>query len=155
MKLFAKHPIKRTYITDPGSEKIKEIVEKYDLHAIVEEDLLTGNTQDKIDVYDDHVFFVIHLPKYDAAQKKYYANEMAFVITKEVVVSFTKYPTSHMEQIQTEFHQALEDKKHDDKIINSVSFLVYRILDAFYDKIINHLTKFTRDLNQVEEKLFI
>ena len=155
MKIFGKHPITRTHIASPSQEQIQEIVDTYDLHAIVEEDLLTGNTQDKIDVYDDHVFLVIHLPKYDPTQKKYYANEMAFVITKEVVVSFTKYPTSHMQQIQEEFQKALEDKKHDDKIVNSVSFLVYRILDAFYDKIINHLNKFTKDLNTVEEKLFV
>ena len=46
-------------MVDPDKKQIDKLVDKYDLHEIIEQDFLDFTTQDKIDVYDGCLFLVI------------------------------------------------------------------------------------------------
>ncbi|MDR2640349.1 MAG: hypothetical protein LBC61_03345 [Candidatus Peribacteria bacterium] len=50
------------------------------MHEIVIDDIIDLTTQDKIDVYDGHIFMVLHFPKYDDRNKRYESNEFSFVL---------------------------------------------------------------------------
>ena len=45
----------------PSKEYLDTLVDTYDLHEIIEEDILESSVQDKIDVYDNCLFLVLHL----------------------------------------------------------------------------------------------
>lgn len=53
------------HCSNPSDKDINELVERYDLHEIIEEDISEVNTQDKVDVYDDSIFLVLHFPKFN------------------------------------------------------------------------------------------
>lgn len=69
-----------THYSNPSKEEIVELVKKYDLHELVEEDLMELNTQDKIDVYDDQIAVVLHFPKLNIATNSYQLNEFNIVL---------------------------------------------------------------------------
>jgi magnesium transporter len=64
----------------PSKEEIKEIVDTYDVHELIEDDIAEKTTQDKIDVYDDCIFLVLHFPKYDKKTEKYLSNEFNIIL---------------------------------------------------------------------------
>ncbi|MBO4517234.1 hypothetical protein J5751_07625 [bacterium] len=70
----------RFHCSNPSEKDIKELVERYDLHEIIEEDISEVNTQDKVDVYDDSIFLVLHFPKFNQSTKAYYSNEFNIIL---------------------------------------------------------------------------
>ncbi len=140
----------------PSKEEIKEIVDTYDVHELIEEDITDKNTQDKIDVYDDAIFLVLHFPKYDKKSGKYMSNEFNIILGKKFIVSVTKYHTNHIESIREEYNQDLrEDEDRDEhKFKISPYYILYKIIDVMYDKVLLALQKFNQDLNELEEDVF-
>ncbi len=132
------------------------ICDKYMLHDLVVEDMLESHTQDKIDVYDDHLFLVVHFPKYSLARKKYILNEFNIVIKQDSIISFCTHETSEIEKIADMCKSMMEESlgEEDEKHIISPYFIVYRLLDGMYNKALLSLKKFTRDLMGLEEEIF-
>lgn len=142
------------HLTDPSHEEIEEIVKTYEVHDIIEEDIHSTNTQDKIDVYDDYMFLVVNFPKYDKVQGKYFANEFNIILGKKFIVTITNYDTNHIETIKKQFQEDLKDKEKDEEYKLSPYYVLYRVLDVMYDKTLNGLNKFVRDLHALEDQLF-
>ena len=140
----------------PSKEEIKEIVDTYDVHELIEEDIAEKTTQDKIDVYDDCIFLVLHFPKYDKKTEKYLSNEFNIILWKNFIISVTKYHTNHIEGIREEYNQDLrEDEDRDEhKFKLSPYYILYKIIDVMYDKVLFALHKFNLDLSSLEEEVF-
>jgi len=140
----------------PSKEEIKEIVDTYDVHELIEDDIAEKTTQDKIDVYDDCIFLVLHFPKYDKKTEKYLSNEFNIILWKDFIISVTKYHTNHIESIREEYNQDLrEDEDRDEhKFKLSPYYILYMIIDVMYDKVLLALHKFNLDLSDLEEDVF-
>lgn len=138
---------------NPPDSDVDEIVKKYDFHEIIEEDLKEENVQDKIDVYDDCVFLVLHFPKYNERKMRYYNNEFNIVLWKDYLITLTKYETNHITKIKEEYKDDIKANKAD-KYKISPYYILYRILDVMHDKILLSLTRFTKDLTKLEEWIF-
>lgn len=143
-----------THVVRPTSEQITAIAEEYDLHDLILEDVEDARVQDKIDVYDDHIFLVLHFPKYDVIKKRYFSNEFNIIIGKDYIISFTNYETSHIAAIRREFNEDIEHMEKSEKFKASPYFVLYTMIDVMYDKMMLALTKFQRDLTVLEDGIF-
>lgn len=142
------------HLIDPTHEEIAQIVEEYDVHDIIEEDIHAIDNQDKIDVYDDYLFLILHFPKYNKLQGKYFSNEFNIILGKKFIITISMYPTNHIQVIKDQYHADLQDKATGEDYKMSPYYILYRVLDVMYDKTLNGLNKFVRDLHAVEDKLF-
>jgi len=152
MSLFhAKKPT-RIHLSEPTEEQLHEVVDKYDLHTIVEDDLLSGIIQDKVDSYDDQLFLVTHFPKYDSGHDKYLANPLFVLIAKDTIITICKSPIS---KLQILFDQYIEGKTdQEDLMETSPYYILYKIIDVMYDKTLVSLNKFNKDIQILEQDLF-
>ena len=141
-----------THIAEPTEEQLKALVEKYDLHAIIEEDLLSGVIQDKVDSYDDHLFVVMHFPKFEAIQDKYYSNPLFFIVAKDAIITLSRHRISKLEKMHDEYQK--NSPEHDHDLVESPYYVMYKVIDAMYDKLLVSLGKFTKDIQVLEQDLF-
>ncbi|MCF7835276.1 magnesium transporter CorA family protein [Candidatus Gracilibacteria bacterium] len=142
------------HFTNPSSHELKEIVETYDVHDIIKQDIKENNTQDKIDVYDDSIFLVLHFPKYDKKTGKYYSNEFNIILGKDFIVSVATHHTNHIDNIRKQYSEDIKNKDPDEEFKVSPYYILYKIIDVMYDKVIGALNKFNQDLNKIEESVF-
>lgn len=140
-------------MADPTVHEIKSIVNEYDLHEIVEQDIKEINTQDKVDKYDDCIFLVLHFPKYEKKNEKYLSNEFNIVLGKDYIISVTKYATTHVEKIREWYHDEHKTKK-DEAYKLTPYYILYKMLDEMYDKVLKMIHKFNLDLSEIEDKVF-
>ena len=91
------------HLFEPQKEEITDLVEKYDLQELIEEDLFELTNQEKIDVYEDYMFIVVNFPKYNADNKKYFLNEFSIILGKNIIVTMTKFDTNHIKSIIEEY----------------------------------------------------
>ncbi|MDR0369962.1 MAG: hypothetical protein LBH96_05715 [Candidatus Peribacteria bacterium] len=138
------------HLVDPSHKDVEPLVEKYNLHEIIEQDFLDITTHDKIDVYDDCIFLVMRFPKYNPKTKKHFANHLHAILGKHFILTVTSYVTNNIQKIQDTYRtELLEDDAEEFKL--SPYYILYKIIDAMYDKVLTGLAKFSQDLVKIED----
>ena len=140
------------HTSNPSKKEIEEIKNKYDLHEIVEDDISEINTQDKIDIYDESMFLVLHFPKFNNKTKTHFSNEFNIILWKNFIISITWYETNHIDKIRKEYFDDL--KSGNEKFKVSPYYLLYVMIDVMYDKVLLALNKFKKDLHDIESWIF-
>jgi len=142
------------HLFEPQKDEITDLVKKYDFHELIEEDLLELTNQEKIDVYEDYMFIVVNFPKYNTEIKKYFLNEFSIILGKNIIVTMTKFDTSHIKSIIEKYSEELKTRESDEEFKISPYYILYKILDTMYDKSIKMLTQSSKDVVNLEEQLF-
>jgi len=139
------------HCANPTQKDLEEIKKTYDLHEIIEDDISEVNTQDKVDLYDDSIFLVLHFPKF-TKHWTYASNEFNIILWKNFIVSLTTYATNHIEEIRQDYIESLKNWKEEFR--TSSYYILYTMIDVMYDKVLQALNKFKQDLSEVEKKVF-
>ena len=140
-------------MVNPAHKDVAPVIEKYNLHEIIEQDLMDFTTQDKIDVYDDCIFIVMRFPKYNEKAKKHFANTLHAILGKNFILTITSHMTNNIQKIQDTYRAELEEEDAEEFKL-SPYYILYKIIDAMYDKALVGLGKFTRDLVRIEDEAF-
>ncbi|MFC2495084.1 MAG: magnesium transporter CorA family protein [Candidatus Absconditicoccaceae bacterium] len=147
--------IKWIHLSKPTHHQLEEAIKNLDLHEMVEQDLIEPSAHDKIDVYDDCIFLVIHFPKYNEKLGKYLSNEMNIILGRDFIITITKYPTNNIEKIRQEYEQEIKEEGEEaEEYKISPYYILYKIIDVMYDKILLGLNKFNLDLMEMEKQVF-
>jgi magnesium transporter len=146
--------IDRIHLFEPQKDEISELVQKYDLHELIEEDLFELTNQEKIDIYEDYMFIVVNFPKYNIETKKYLLNEFSIVLGKNIIITMTKFDTNHIKTIIDEYSEELKTRESDEDFKISPYYILYKVLDTMYDKSIKMLTNSSKDVALLEDQLF-
>lgn len=142
------------YAHAPKREYLDALVEKYHLHEIIEEDIFELTVQDKIDVYDNCMFLVMHFPKYKTERQKYITNEFNIIVGKDWIVTLTKYKTNHIARIRNTYANEMHAVQEGEAFKLSPYYILYELIDEMYDKVLTGLTMFTRELRAIEDIVF-
>lgn len=147
--------VDRLYENDPSQDYLNQLMSHYDLHELIEEDLVDWNIQDKIDAYDQCIFAVLHFPKYRAATDQYLQNEFNIVMGKDYIITLSKYTSTQLDRIKQQYEEMIETAESDEAYKISPYYILYRIMDVMYDKVIRGIKNFSKDLVELEETIFI
>jgi len=144
----------RYHLTSPSSSELNWLMEQFDLHEIIEEDLVEKSTQDKVDVYDQYLFVVLHIPKYNKDRGKYVLNEFKIILWKEFIVTIASRETAHFEKVKDWYIQQMDELEDDEQYKLSPYYVLYKIIDVMHDKVLRGLRYFGSDLRVMEEAVF-
>src|ERR1700760_841717 len=86
-------------IEHPGSLERTWLEEHFDFHALDLEDVLSRNQRPKIDVHDDYLFMVLHLPVFDPKPGRLGAGELALFVGPDYVVTIPNMPLQPVEYL--------------------------------------------------------
>lgn len=80
---------------------------------------------------------------------------MNIILGKDFIITLTKYPTNNIEKIRQEYEQEIKEEGDDaEEYKISPYYILYKIIDVMYDKIILGLNKFNLDLMEMEKQVF-
>jgi magnesium transporter len=83
----------------PGALERGWLEEHFDFHALDLEDVLSRNQRPKIDVYDDYLFIVLHLPVFDSAARRLGTGELDIFVGPGYVVTIPNQPLQPVEYL--------------------------------------------------------
>src|SRR5436305_14129268 len=63
-------------IEEPTATETAWLAEHYDFHELDLEDVLSTRQRPKIDEYEEYLFIVVHLPRYDKSVRRLHAAEL-------------------------------------------------------------------------------
>jgi magnesium transporter len=145
------HDEPNTHISKTSKKKITELVEKYEIHELVAEDLLGLHIQDKVDVYDDHLSLVIHFPKYNTKSQRYLLNEMTITIGKNWIITTSRFETNTIVALKDRLIKETQEYESDEKYKITPYYILYEMIDMMYDKTARILSNSATDVFKLEE----
>ncbi len=135
-------------ISEPDKTVIDTISKKYHLHEMIIEDILDINAQSKIDTSNDHFFVAMTFTKYLTAEHRYTFNEMDVIIGENLIITTTGLESTKMNDIFEKMKK--ETKEIDDSYKTSPYYILYKIIDGFYDKTLKSLAVSSQKLLDIQ-----
>lgn len=118
-------------------ETIETLAEEYDFNEMIIEDILSINAQTKIDTNSKYFFMALTFTKYITEKERYTFNEIDVVIGDHFIVTTTGLESETMNSVFEEISNETIHK--DEKYKISPYYILYKVIDQFYDKTIKSL----------------
>jgi magnesium transporter len=139
-------------IESPGSLERTWLEEHFEFHALDLEDVLSRNQRPKIDVYDDYLFIVLHLPVFDRVAGRLGTGELDIFVGSDYMVSIPNQPLQPVEYL---FERCRAKEELRDQLFSRGSgFLLYRLVDDSFDYCFPMLRKIGNKLDSLEDAIF-
>ena len=138
----------------PSKADIEELHKEFpSFHPLTLEDTLSPIQRPKIDVFDDHLFIVLHFPVFEKKTGRIVSAEVDIFIGKGFVVTLHD---SRIKPLVDFFGDILDDKKTRGKVFlkGSAGFLLYSILNKILDSAFPIIYKIDTELDITEDKIF-
>lgn len=139
-------------IERPGSLERAWLQEHFDFHALDLEDVLSRNQRPKIDVYDEYLFIVLHLPVFDSAAGRLGTGELDLFVGPDYLVTIPNQPLKPVEYL---FERCRSKEELREQLFTPGSgYLLYRLVDDSFDYCFPMLRKIGNKLDALEDAIF-
>src|SRR5215204_1799922 len=144
--------LRRVNIEWPGSLERSWLEEHFEFHALDLEDVLSRNQRPKIDVYDDYLFIVLHLPVFDPQAGRLGTGEPDVFVGPDYVVTIPNLPLQPVEYL---FERCRAKEELREQLFSRGSgYLLYRLVDDSFDYCFPMLRKIGNKLDALEDDIF-
>lgn len=139
-------------VQSPTQEEVRTLMEEFDIHPLVADELLGPTLRPKVDLYHNFIYLILHFPtishKHDGGEDQ----EIDFIIGKKFII------TAHYNLIDQlhEFSKVFEVNSILDKsnIGDHAGFILFYILKNLYMMLDGELDHINHDFNEIQAKIF-
>jgi len=139
-------------IERPGALERTWLEEHFDFHALDLEDVLSRNQRPKIDVYDEYLFIVLHLPVFDRTAGRLGAGELDLFVGPDYVVTLPNQPLQPVEYLFERCRS--KEELREQLFARGSGYLLYRLVDDSFDYCFPMLRKIGNKLDALEDDIF-
>lgn len=125
------------FIQTPDKETIDKLSQEYDFHEMIVSDILGVNGQSKIDTSSNHFFLELTFTKYETKEERYISNELDVIIRENTIITTIGVESESFNKTFEDISK--EAEKIDKSYKSSPYYILYRIINEFYDKTIKSL----------------
>jgi magnesium transporter len=130
------------------TEKLKSIWNFFELHPLIQEDIVHTAQRPKVEVYDNCIFFVLRLLSYSQEEQKIQAEQISIVLGNNYVLSFQETDVDHFKPIIDRLAiKGSRIRKH------STDYLTYALVDTVVDYYFNIIEHIADDIERLEDEL--
>jgi magnesium transporter len=136
------------HITRPTENDLAEVAKAIHPHHLIMEELTATSDRSKVEVYDDYVYLVYHLPIWNTKERTSRRGEIDIVATKTTVVSVAYENLEPLEQFRNDLHTKLAGK------IQNPPELIHYLLQEVNIFSLRELRHIEEKTNAVGRKIF-
>ena len=140
-------------VEHPSKAEIDKLDKEFpSFHPLTLEDTLSPIQRPKVDVFEDHLFVVLHFPLYERKSRRITSSELDIFVGKDFVVTLHD---GRIKQLVDLFEDTLDQKTLRSEIFSKgAGYLLYSILNTILDSTFPILYKIDVDLDIIEDKIF-
>ncbi len=139
---------KRIFIHTPDKESIDKLAQEYDLHEMIVDNILWVNAQSKIDTSSNNFFLALTFTKYEIEESRYLFNELDVIIGEDHIITTIGLESQSLNRVFEEISKETDTIQVPYK--SSPYYILYRIIDAFYNKTIKSLAVSSEKLLEIQ-----
>ena len=139
-------------LESPTQEEVRALMQEFDIHPLVANELLSPTVRPKVDLYDNLIYLILHFPAFQHSHGQRPEQEVDFLIGKDFII------TTHYTMIDTlhEFSKVFEVKSIIDKshISSHAGFVFFYIAKELYRSLALELDYINIAMQEAEENIF-
>lgn len=139
-------------LESPSRDEISAIVEEYNIHPLIESELVKPSERSKVDLYSNFMYLILHFPKYAPNKDRESQQEIDFIIGKNFII------TAHYESVNAlyDFSKVFETGSILNRFenIDNTGILLHLILKALYENMGREMEIISNMLKDIEKKIF-
>ena len=139
-------------IERPRSTDRAWLQERFDFHPLAYEDIFSRNQRPKIDRYRDHLFAILHFPRFDAEAGRLGGAELDVFVGPGYLITIPNDPIDAISYLFERCRQS--DEFREEMFSQGSGYLLYRITDTCVDAGFPMLRKIGAKLEHLEEEIF-
>ncbi|MBI2055727.1 MAG: hypothetical protein HYT42_02435 [Candidatus Sungbacteria bacterium] len=136
----------------PSGQDTKWLQAHMDLHPLVADELTKATFRPRVDRYDGYLYVVLHFPIFNEREKKTYAREVDFILTKQEIITVAHEPVRPLD----DFFKRCSEEQSSAAAFASKSpvYLFFYILKDLYTFALRELDHIQEHINKIEERVF-
>ena len=135
----------------PTHEEIRTLMDEFDIHPIVADELLTPSLRPKVDHYENFIYLILHFP----ALRHSHSNatqEVDFIIGKQFIITVRYELLDPLHKFSKVFEvNSILDKSD---IGEHAGFLFFYMIRKIYSSLQHELSIIGESLKDVEDRIF-
>ena len=135
-----------------GEKEIISVLDQYDIHKLDREACLEENQKARIDTYDNYLFLILYFPKYNPKTERYLLNEFNIFLGKDFLITFRKYPTTHINDLFEHYSTLVSTQTARETI--SPGYILYEVIHQMEEKMLAMTKNIQKDLRKLEDIVF-
>jgi len=127
---------------------IREIGNAFDLHPLVLEDILNTGQRPKMEDYDQYLYFVLKMLRYDQETGTIQSEQLSMVLGTSFLITFQERPGDVFEPVRDRL------RKHKGRIrVAGLDYLAYALLDTIVDNYIFIIERIGEQIENIEDEI--
>lgn len=139
------------YVQEPNKEVINQLAQEYGFHEVIVDDLIEINAQSKIDSNSKHFFLALTFTKYLENEQRYLFNELDVIIGDNYIITTNSLESTTINNLFEAMKNQWDLKEWSEK--ESPYYILYRIIDEYYDKTMKSLALSSKKLLDIQENI--
>ena len=132
------------------NEVMTEIGNIFDLHPLLLEDIMNTGQRPKLEEFDNCLFLVMKMLRYDNEKKKIIAEQLSMVISKTFLLTFQEQPGDVFEPVRERI------RKQKGRIrASGIDYLAYALLDTVVDNYISVIENLGDEIEDIDDEVLI
>ena len=127
---------------------IKEIGEGFGLHPLVLEDIVNTGQRPKMEDYDDYLFFVVKMMRYDNAEQIIKNEQLSMVLGKKFLLTFQERPGDVFEPVRERIRKG---KGRIRRV--GIDYLAYALLDTIIENYFFIIERLGEQIEEIEDEI--
>lgn len=129
-------------------EKLKHIWNYFELHPLIQEDIINTNQRSKIEEYPDHMFFVLRMMNFVEETGNLNVEQVSVVLSQNSVLSFQEDDYPIFEPV---LHRLRNNAPRLRK--EGPDYLAYALIDTIVDHYFKVMEKFGDEIEVLEDRI--
>jgi len=130
------------------TELIRELGRVFGLHPLVLEDIVNTGQRPHLEEYDDHLYFVLKMMRYDQASGKIRSEQLSMVLGKTFLITFQEQPGDVFEPVRERIRK---QKGRIRKV--GIDYLAYALLDTIVDNYLLIIEHIGEQIEEIEDEI--
>ncbi|CAA0224076.1 magnesium/cobalt transporter CorA [Tenacibaculum maritimum] len=129
---------------------IKKIGNYFNIHTLIQEDIVHTGQRAKIDIEEDHLFFIIKMMKIDLKNLQLDAEQFSMYLNEDVLLTFQEIEGDVFEPVRNRIRNKLGRVRK-----KGLDYLAYCLLDTIVDKYNHIMEYFGYQIEELEDKILL
>lgn len=132
------------------TELIRKVGNGFGIHPLVLEDIVNTGQRPKMEEYDEYLFFVLKMMRYDATEERIHSEQLSMVLGKTFLLTFQERPGDVFEPVRERIRK---QKGRIRKV--GIDYLAYALLDTVVDNYIFIIERLGGRIEEVEDQILV
>ena len=140
-------------LENPTSEEVREIMQEYDLHPTVAQEILLPTANPRVEIYSNFIFIILHFPAIKHTHSGDSNQEVDFIIGKNFLITIRYDSIDSVAKFSKIFEvNSILDRSN---MGDHTGFIFYYMIKEMYGSLAHELDYLKDSLENIEDQIFV